>query len=291
MYNLQPIIHEFSITGFHFIYSFELSKHFSHPTEVHNFWEIAYMDNGEGYSVTNGTTRPLKQGEVVFHAPMEAHAHISNQKVANNLLIVAFSVNDNAALSALKGKTFLLDKSSRTQLSLFFKEAANALGKLPNNYFDKENLDFSSAPFGSLQLLQCYLTEFLIDLIRGGHSSVSKTPPDSLARNNSDSALVNLITEYLNATLYRPLTLKDLCEHFALGTSQLSKIFKEHTGSSPMEFYTFLKIQEAKKLLREKDLSVSEIASVLGYSSIHIFSRAFKQRTGFSPTAYQKSIL
>ena len=58
-----------------------------------------------------------------------------------------------------------------------------------------------------------------------------------------------------------------------------------------MEYYSKLKIKEAKKLIRESTYSVSEISEMLGYSSIHIFSRAFKKKTGMSPTDYSKSII
>ena len=76
-----------------------------------------------------------------------------------------------------------------------------------------------------------------------------------------------------------------------LGKSQLSKIFKDTTGKSIIEYYNNLKIAESKKLIREEQFSISEISDMLGYSSIHIFSRAFKKAVGFSPTAYKKSIL
>ena len=50
-------------------------------------------------------------------------------------------------------------------------------------------------------------------------------------------------------------------------------------------------MKEAKKLLREKNHSITQISELLGYSSIHIFSRAFKKAVGLSPTAYIKSII
>ena len=84
---------------------------------------------------------------------------------------------------------------------------------------------------------------------------------------------------------------ESICNHFFIGKSQLSAMFRERTGESPMQYYTSIKVDEAKKLLREDNLSVSQITDVLGYSGIHNFSRAFKKATGFSPTEYKKSIL
>ena len=51
------------------------------------------------------------------------------------------------------------------------------------------------------------------------------------------------------------------------------------------------KIKEAKKLIRENNYSVGQISEMLGYSSIHNFSRAFKKAVGMSPSAYGKTII
>ncbi len=291
MYEMQPILNEFCIQGFHSIYYFEFSKDFSHTPERHNFWEMVYVDRGEILAITNGIACNLEQGQAIFHEPMEIHAHASNNKVSNDMLVISFSVNDDSAIDFFRKKTFTLDKTAKTLLTLFIEEAKNALGKLPDSYSDKSNLDFSNAPFGSTQLMQCYFTEFLIKLMRCDSTSGVNIRGTESARAIAETSIAEMIVDYLKENLYQPLTLKEVCEHFMLGKSQLSKIFKEHTSSSPMEHYNFLKIREAKKLLRENAMSVSEISDALGYSSIHIFSRAFKQHTGFSPTAYRQSIL
>ena len=107
----------------------------------------------------------------------------------------------------------------------------------------------------------------------------------------ANSSFSELMCEYMNNNIYSTLTLKDLCSHFFLGKTQLCKIFRENTGKSPMEYYAELKISEAKKLLRENERSVSQISDSLGYSSIHIFSRAFKKAVGMSPKSYKNTIM
>ena len=68
-------------------------------------------------------------------------------------------------------------------------------------------------------------------------------------------------------------------------------IYKINFGISIMELYNKMIIAEAKKLIREKNYSISQISDMLGYSSIHNFSRAFKKSVGHSPSAYSKSIV
>ena len=57
-----------------------------------------------------------------------------------------------------------------------------------------------------------------------------------------------------------------------------------------MEYFINLKIDLAKKYLREDNYNISQISEILGYSGIHYFSRQFKKATGMSPTEYSTSI-
>ena len=171
------------------------------------------------------------------------------------------------------------------------QEAKNALGKIPNDYENKNPLDFSKEIFGSTQLMQSYFSEFLIKLIRHGKELSDTISPSAEGRLIAKNSLAELISDYLQKNIYSPLTLSNVCNQFLIGKSKLSVIFRDYTGESPIKYYTRLKISEAKKLLREDLLSVSEIADLLCFSGIHNFSRAFKKATGFSPSEYKKSIL
>lgn len=289
MFKTQKIKHEIEIDGFNSIYYFEFGKEFSHAPEKHNFWEMVYVDGGEIIAITNGIGCTLKQGQVIFHEPMEIHAHISDNRVANNMLVVSFT-SDSEIMKYFKSKTFTLDKTSKTLLSLFAEEAKNALGNIPADYEDKSDLNFLPDIFGSTQLLHCYFTEFLIRLVRSGNSMSSNVSSSKKSRDIANNSISELMCDYMKNNIYSNITLKDICSQFLQGKTQICKIFRENTGQSPMEYYINLKIKEAKKLIREKNYSVTEISDMLGYSSIHIFSRAFKKAVGMSPTAYAKRI-
>ncbi len=290
MYEMEEIKKEFEITGFHSIYCFEFGKDFSHVPEKHDFWEMVYVDAGRIDAITNGVGCTLEQGQAIFHEPGEVHAHVSDKKVANNMLVVSFTAKGDA-MSFFKDKTFTFDKTCKTLLSLFFQEAENSLGKLRTNFEDKSKLSFLPSVFGSSQLLECLLTELLIRLVRNSDEYSKQVVSNKVARDAANSSLCELICKFLEDEVYGDITLDELCRQFMFGKTQLCKIFRENMGQSPMEYYIGLKINEAKKLLREKKHTVSQIADMLGYSCIHNFSRAFKKRVGFSPTEYTKTIL
>ena len=288
-FEIQKIKREIEIQGFNSIYYFEFGKDFTHPPERHDFWEMTYIDSGEIDAITEGHGRTISQGQILFNKPNELHAHISNKKVPNNMLVVSFTTR-SPAMYFFDRKVFTLDKTSKTLLSLFISEAKRALGEIPNDYNDKNALDFSRAPFGSLQMLECYLTEFLIVLKRSSEESISPVVRTEDSRRLGQSSIAEMIVGFLQDNLCENISLSDISQRFFMGKTQLCKIFDEYFGEGPIEYYSRLKMTEAKRLLREGKLSVSRISDTLGYSSIHNFSRAFKKFAGISPTEYRKKI-
>ena len=286
---LKKIEREIEILGLNSIYYFEFSKDFTHPPEKHDFWEMVYVDSGTVNAVTDGHGRTLGQGQVIFHRPMELHAHVSDKKAPNNMLVVSFTTK-SPAMEFFDKKVFTLGKTEKTLISLFIKEAASALGGISGEYSNKTPLDFKNAPFGSLQLLDCYLTEFLLVLKRVGEESGEVMKRSATTRERGESSTSELIVGYLKENVYENITLSDLCTKFYMGKSHLCELFSEYTGESPIEYFARLKMSEAKKLLLRDDLSVSKISDMLGYSSIHNFSRAFKNSVGVSPTVYKKRL-
>ena len=284
----HKIKREIEIDGFNSIYSFEFGKDFSHPLEKHDFWEMTYVDSGNINVVTDSIGCTLSQGQVIFHRPLEVHAHVSNRIVSNNMIVISFT-SKSPAMDFFDKKIFTLDKTAKTLLSLFMREAENALGKVPDAYENKDPLDFSGAPSDSLQLLECYLTELLLVLRRCDDSAASKVRQSKDSRKIAQNSMIELITDYLKENAYANLALGDICAKFFIGKSHLCKMFDEYLGESPMEYYAKIKMTEARKLLRE-EMSVSRISDMLGYSSIHSFSRSFKKAVGMPPTEYKRKI-
>lgn len=285
-FKTHPIKREIEIEGFNSIYYFEFGKDFSHPPEKHDFWEMMYVDSGKINAIADGIGRIVTQGQLVFNRPMEVHAHISNKVDPNNMLVISFTCH-SPAMEFFNKKIFTLGKTEKTLISLITMAARQALVKLPDDYSDRDPLDFSSAPPGSVQLLECYLTELLLVLMQSENSSYTTDKHTPNARELGQSSIFELMIGYLEENVYGELTLGNICNKFFMGKSQVCKIFSDHTGKSPIEYYKELKITEAKKLLRD-DTSVSRVSDLLGYSSIHNFSRAFKKSVGISPTEYRK---
>lgn len=288
-FQLVPIKPDIEITGFHSVYYFEFDKTFYHPSEKHDFWELVYVDDGCINAIVDGVGCELSKGQVIFHTPLEPHSHIANHKDSSNLVVISFACS-SPLMAYFTRKIFNLEKDSRKILSLFLREAGNAIGHLPGDYFDKSPLDFSHAVPGSVQLMQCYLVEFLFSLIRSDEASVQAMLHTKDSRLIAESSLVTSIETFIQEHMYDAPSLPLLCEHFSLSRTYLCRIFKAGTDKSPVDYWIELKIKEAKKLIREGNHNITQISELLGYTSIHHFTRMFKRVTGLSPTAYKTSV-
>jgi signal transduction histidine kinase/DNA-binding LacI/PurR family transcriptional regulator/AraC-like DNA-binding protein len=94
---------------------------------------------------------------------------------------------------------------------------------------------------------------------------------------------------YLHEHYAEPLTRKDIAEHISLSTRHLDRCFCEQLGITPITYLNRFRIRQAKRLLRNSTLNMSEIAASVGFSDSAYFSRVFRRETGMSPTDYRRS--
>ncbi|HPT79347.1 MAG TPA: PocR ligand-binding domain-containing protein, partial [Candidatus Atribacteria bacterium] len=109
------------------------------------------------------------------------------------------------------------------------------------------------------------------------------------SRNIKNARLLSDAMRYINENYNRNLTLESVAQHVYISPFYLSHMFKEELGFTFLEYLTKLRIEEAKKLLMEKDMTIIEVASEVGYEDAGYFSKVFKKYTGISPAQYRKN--
>ncbi|MVP01070.1 AraC family transcriptional regulator [Paenibacillus lutrae] len=273
------------------MYYFEHGKDYVFQGERHNFWEFLYVDKGEIEVWTDHASHLLKQGTVIFHRPNEFHRFRAAPGTAPNVIVLTFDC-DSAAMDILSGQVIRLEDEERNVLAQLVQEGENAF-EFPFEYPLKRKQE---APEGAEQLFRCYLEIFLLRLMRrapleSGHSTAAAVKQLSTpAQERSQAELTERIIRCLEGNLEAPLTVETLSRQFHLSQTRLKELFKSQTGMTLMKYWTRLKIDRAKLLIREETCNYTEIAQQLGYGSVHSFSRMFKQASGMSPTEYARSI-
>lgn len=100
--------------------------------------------------------------------------------------------------------------------------------------------------------------------------------------------LVFDVANYIQHHLSEPITAEDIAKAFYLSRPYLSRKFIQETGQSLTDFILSEKTEEAKRLLRYSDKSLSAVSNYLGFSSQSHFSRVFKKYTGRTPKEYRE---
>lgn len=107
-------------------------------------------------------------------------------------------------------------------------------------------------------------------------------------KHSQQSHVLEKIQQYLEANYSQDISLDTVAEVVNLSTSYLSFIFKEISGKNFVDYVNEFRIEQAKKLLGETSLNVSQIAEKVGYNSANSFSKVFKKYVGISPGQFRK---
>lgn len=271
----------------HAIHYFEWPSGYFFEGETHDFWELMYVDKGKLIVHSGIREYCLEQGKMIFHRPMQFHDVRAAGKDAPNIIVIAFSCY-SPAMAILGDKCFATTKREKELLVSVISEAQGFFYYGEN---DPYLIRVVQIPFGALQVVRMGLEHLLIEIVRNEESGrVESTLSETSLRDTKARMETDAIIEFLNQNLDKRLSLDDICRKFFLSRSYLQAIFKKHTDTSIMEYYSNLRIQKAKELIREGTMNFTEIAEYLKYSSIYHFSRRFKEHTGMSPSEYAASI-
>lgn len=237
--------------------------------EIHNFYELTYVDNGCLNTTIDNEEYTLNTHDLCLYAPKQFHA----QKVASNgscsYLTIIFEMNGNINPSIFN-RVFNCNKET---VSLIEQLAKNTDSTMP--YANDNQI--------------CLLESIIIKLLQYDYESEYIKPTTNINQYFEDK-LLEEITSYINDHLYEPLPIDQICSAFSISRSSLQNLFKDNLHTSPKQYINELKLARSKVLIRQSQYTISAISNMLGYASIHYFSRKFTQRYGIAPSEYARKI-
>ena len=136
---------------------------------------------------------------------------------------------------------------------------------------------------GYEDICQAFMEILIIRLMRSTGLSVPAEP-----QNNVGNHQCAAVRRYIDHHFKESLTLDQLASEAHMNKFYLSHAFKQEYGVSPINYMISRRINESKYLLAETDLSLSQIAQLLGFSSLSYFSQVFRKTQGVSPMEYRQ---
>ena len=273
------------------VFYMELSKDFRHDGERHDFWEMVYIDKGEMICTADKRQFVLKDGELTFHKPNEFHNLSGNRNTAPNVSILTFECKSKA-MKYFDGKIFRLNAQEKGLLSMLFEEGLSAYSLVDKrNPLLQKSVKIDGAPFGSSQMTKNLLELFLIKLHRHKDATPKKDRYNYKVNGLDIPFEVKEIVEYLQKHIHQKITLEEVANAVGKSASTVKNLFSTYRSGGIIRFFNYLKIEEAKKLIREGQYNFTQIAFMLAFDTPQYFSSCFRQFVNMSPLEYKNSIL
>ena len=258
----------FRVESLYTLFYQEKEKGFFFPGEAHPMVELTYVDRGEVHSVADGENLLLKKGDMVLYAPEQWHMQYADMGEAPRYVTVSFQVEGqlpgqlyNRRLVAPREALELLEQMLREQ------EQGVAYGE---------------------DMLLALLTQLLVILCRKLDGAPEKLQAGHAVR--SENETIRRAQQYIGAHVRQKLTVPLVASAVEVSPSYLTALFHKHLGIAPGEYIRRIKLQESKQMIRENTMNLTQIAAELQYSTVHHFSRQFKDRFGITPSEYAKSV-
>ena len=240
-----------------------------------DLYELTIVTDGKGIIGTGGEEVPVSAGDIFLSLPADIHSISSDRERPLKYDFISFSISVEPYKSKLDSlhlgfmnpheRVFNDDKIKNT-VSLIIRELA-----------DRDSEYHSD-------IVKSLIMQVIIYTLRSFEKKRASSP---YLNTDSRDILCYQLMSYIDTHVFSLVHLSELGKIMNYNYSYLSDLFKSTTGATLSDYYRNARLRAAKLLIAEGKLKVSEIAELLNYSSIYVFSRAYKKKYGVSPTDTQ----
>ena len=237
---------------------------------THNHTELFYIVGGKGQFLIEDEGFPVNANNLVIINPNVIHTEDSLNAQPLEYIVLGIDGIELATSENSNGRFCILDHFESAEISGCLRNILREMEQKSTGYED---------------VCQAFMEILVIRLMRNTTLSVSSQPQTTA--NNRQCAAVR---RYIEMHFKEPLTLEQLAEEAHMNKYYLSHAFKREYGVSPINYMISKRIEESKYLLAETDLSMSQIAQLLGFSSLSYFSQVFHRTQSISPKEYRHNL-
>jgi len=279
----------FDVSAFVSAYYFSTKPDFMPQWEQYDFSQFFFILSGSGVITTEEATYPIRPGMMIYR-PAGKRSIYEWLSESVSFALISF-ICDSEAMKVFEGAPITLYEEESAALLDVMKTGARICEPIEGGAPLQGMRVKADVPDVVLSFIYAS-TERFLTMLYCRLTGIDWLLDESQKLNQFmlDSKLVAEIKRYLNEHLREKLTVEDVCRHFWLSPSAVTRKFRAETGKSIAAYFLDLKITEAKRAISMSSRRFTEISESLGFSSLNYFTKVFKQQTGMTPTAYSKYV-
>lgn len=233
----------------------------------HKYAELFYIVGGEGQFRIEDQLYPVKAHQVVMVNPNVLHTEVGYPIHPMEYIVLGIEGLELFVSPELNSRFRILDCRGGSDILPCLRQILQ---------------ESQSGQPGCEAICQAYMEILILRLMRSISFATSVSGP-------TDSHQCATVRHYIDTHYKEPLTLDTLSSVAHINKYYLAHAFKEEYGLSPIRYMISRRIDESRFLLQETDMSMSQIARVLGFSSASYFSQSFRRAEGMTPAEYRKN--
>lgn len=258
----------------------------------HTFMELVYVRKGQGIHIHGGQEYPIHRGDCFLVLPSDPHGYrnVADMTIVNILFLPSVLRQQKTELRRIPGFRgfFTLEPLHRAVTAFRYKLHLDPVQQEQvSTLIDRLDRELSARADGFRAMGAAVFVELVVALSR--YFQAAPAAPVSFPVGAARVDAVSKAIAYIEERYNREISIDDLSSVAALSSSRLSHVFKESTGMSLRDYLLRIRLDKARELLPNRNLSVGEIAWACGFNDPNYFSRAFKKTSGMSPEAFRRS--
>ncbi|MBP3702540.1 MAG: AraC family transcriptional regulator [Lachnospiraceae bacterium] len=247
---------------------------------IHDCVEMTYILSGECTYRVEGEELLLQSGDLMIANPGVHHQYISKPSAKPPVeFYIGFS--DFHFRGMPQNQIVLPDGSHVMHCRQELRQELNQL-------FHSMVAEFHGSKAGQYFMLKAYLMQILLLIVRENKEEPQLMKNGYIFKSNNKDYVIKKIISYLNENYNSKISLDQIAHNMYLSPVYISKIFKEETGESPINYLIKIRLEKAKEILSSSNGgTVKTIAKMVGYDDVYYFSKLFKKYYGISPLHYR----
>ena len=252
---------------------------FNEVTHFHPEYELMFIIEGELDVYVASKYYHAKAGDILLFSNLELHKILITKRPYNRYILrlnpsaVELALSNVDLISILKNHS--VNFKHCVSLTSVLDDAIRIFDNILSEYKGKTSI-FTN------ELLSSYIKELLILIYRCSNT----VPP---AKSHTLHTQIYLIQKYIDNNYSLPINIKQLAADNFMSHSYMTHSFKEHTGFSPRQYLTLVRLNAATRMLTTSNDSIIDIALSCGFSDINNFVKCFKEKFQTTPKLYRQA--